>query len=233
MGQATKGGMYCGRCRKPVAAVKTTHGVRNALAVPTLGLAGKVEDWHCPDCGGPVVRDRGGSEAGSLEREAMQEDALRREVWGASAVIVQPTEKTSRLEAALTSVGSAVTQEEARALIKEIKAGRPITVEPGVEQSWVKAFVRRLKELGCEYEVVRPEGSGPVPEEDVEAPDDAPALTAEGARRWTWGSEKAGSASRAGDDVLAKIETLGQLHEAGVLTYEEFQAKKAELLDRL
>lgn len=34
-------------------------------------------------------------------------------------------------------------------------------------------------------------------------------------------------------DVLGQITKLGELHAAGVLTDEEFQAKKAQLLDRL
>src|SRR5664280_934116 len=63
MGIKTKGGMFCfENCKRPVAAVKTGHGVRNSLAsVGALGTAGmslgavKVEGWHCPTCGGPVV----------------------------------------------------------------------------------------------------------------------------------------------------------------------------------
>ena len=35
------------------------------------------------------------------------------------------------------------------------------------------------------------------------------------------------------DDVLAKIEKLAELHGRGILTDEEFSAKKAELLSRL
>lgn len=56
MGNATKGGMYCRECDRPVAAQKTTHGIRNTLAIPTMGATAKIEDWHCPNCGGPVVR---------------------------------------------------------------------------------------------------------------------------------------------------------------------------------
>jgi len=69
MGQATKAGMWCVNEGKPVAAVKTTHGVRNALALPTWGLTAKVERWHCPNCGGPVTKDRRGSETVRLENE--------------------------------------------------------------------------------------------------------------------------------------------------------------------
>ena len=36
-----------------------------------------------------------------------------------------------------------------------------------------------------------------------------------------------------GENVAEKLKQLGELHAAGVLTQEEFEAKKAELLDRL
>jgi hypothetical protein len=39
--------------------------------------------------------------------------------------------------------------------------------------------------------------------------------------------------SAAADDVLDQIRKLGELRDAGVLTDEEFETKKAELLDRL
>ncbi len=35
------------------------------------------------------------------------------------------------------------------------------------------------------------------------------------------------------DEVLATLERLGELHTKGVLTAEEFAAKKAELLKKL
>jgi hypothetical protein len=40
-------------------------------------------------------------------------------------------------------------------------------------------------------------------------------------------------ASPSGSDVLDQLAKLGQLWDAGVLTAEEFEAKKAQLLDRL
>jgi len=43
----------------------------------------------------------------------------------------------------------------------------------------------------------------------------------------------AAPAAPTGDDVLAQIRKLGELHEAGILTQEEFDQKKAELLRRL
>ena len=41
------------------------------------------------------------------------------------------------------------------------------------------------------------------------------------------------SSVAAGDDPVAQIERLGQLHASGVLTTEEFDRKKAELLARI
>ena len=35
------------------------------------------------------------------------------------------------------------------------------------------------------------------------------------------------------DDLFAKIERLSELHKKGILSSEEFAAKKAELLSRL
>jgi DNA-directed RNA polymerase subunit RPC12/RpoP len=61
MGVQVKGGMYCPRCKQPVLAQKTGHGVRNTVAIGgTLATAGlsllvaKREKWRCPNCGSPV-----------------------------------------------------------------------------------------------------------------------------------------------------------------------------------
>lgn len=45
--------------------------------------------------------------------------------------------------------------------------------------------------------------------------------------------ERASSAGTDADAVLAALERLGELHQRGILTDEEFAAKKAELLSRL
>jgi hypothetical protein len=61
MALQVKGGMYCPRCNLPVAGQKSSHRIRNtasAVAAPAtagVSLAGvKVDDWHCPNCGGAV-----------------------------------------------------------------------------------------------------------------------------------------------------------------------------------
>lgn len=41
------------------------------------------------------------------------------------------------------------------------------------------------------------------------------------------------SAPQGGDDPMSDLQQLGQLHESGVLTDEEFAAKKAEILQRM
>jgi hypothetical protein len=85
MGQATKGGMYCRECDRPVAAQKTTHGIRNTLAIPTMGATAKIEDWHCPNCGGPVVaRSRAEAEKHFDEKQEARRQAVRKmrdELW--------------------------------------------------------------------------------------------------------------------------------------------------------
>ena len=41
------------------------------------------------------------------------------------------------------------------------------------------------------------------------------------------------SSAQSSDDIMALLEKLGKLKESGILTDEEFNAKKKELLDRL
>jgi hypothetical protein len=170
--------------------------------------------------GGRAVKDRRDRRDQAAEAEA--------EVRGASAVIVQPTKKTLRLSVALRSAASGLDEKEKKALAREINAGRPITVEPG-EQGDLKAFVGKLIKLGCEYELVRPEGSDSASESNADAKIVAPEPPTDE------DSESGGPepSSEASEDVLTQIEKLGQLHDAGVLTDEEFDAKKAELLERL
>ena len=63
MGVKVRGGCWCPQCERAVAAIKSTHRLRNAaatVAAPvTYGasLAGvRVDDWLCPSCGGPVLK---------------------------------------------------------------------------------------------------------------------------------------------------------------------------------
>src|SRR3712207_5646107 len=63
MAVQVKGGMFCPQCNSPVAAQKRTHRLRNTAAVVaapvTAGAslaAAASGQWHCPRCGGPVVK---------------------------------------------------------------------------------------------------------------------------------------------------------------------------------
>ncbi|MDP9418939.1 MAG: PH domain-containing protein, partial [Actinomycetota bacterium] len=53
------------------------------------------------------------------------------------------------------------------------------------------------------------------------------------ARLSTSTAEPAAAASTLQPDIIGQIRQLGELREAGVLSQEEFEAKKAELLRRL
>ncbi len=87
------------------------------------------------------------------------------------------------------------------------------------EWFWLRGFVRKLKKLGCEYELVRYEGVAPPADEDSDPAAGPP-------------SQPPASEEQT-DEVLAQVEKLGELHQAGILTDEEFQSKKVELLSRL
>jgi hypothetical protein len=49
----------------------------------------------------------------------------------------------------------------------------------------------------------------------------------------TWGSPRAETAPQSQEEILAALERLGQLHQKGILSDDEFKSKKAELLARL
>lgn len=53
------------------------------------------------------------------------------------------------------------------------------------------------------------------------------------AYRWAGGGAAAGGADLEGRWVYERLRHLGRLHAEGVLTDEEFAAKKADLLGRL
>ncbi|HSX53409.1 MAG TPA: SHOCT domain-containing protein [Patescibacteria group bacterium] len=51
-----------------------------------------------------------------------------------------------------------------------------------------------------------------------------------------WGAteeQQAAPATTSGSDPMEDLQQLGQLHDSGVLTDEEFAAKKAEILQRM
>jgi len=73
--------------------------------------------------------------------------------------------------------------------------------------------------------VVAPERPSPALEPASEPPEPNPAPRAS--------ATVPSAPDRSSDDVLATLERLAELHRKGVLTDQEFTAKKAELLGRL
>src|SRR5258708_36164286 len=70
MGVRVKGGRSSPACRKPVAAVRTGHAVRNAVgAAATMGLSLKSERWLCPDCGGHAYNAKTGPKTTAAARK--------------------------------------------------------------------------------------------------------------------------------------------------------------------
>ena len=69
--------------------------------------------------------------------------------------------------------------------------------------------------------------SGPSAEAEKSRPQPTPAMPSQAA------AASPPSAERSSGDVLATLERLAELHRKGVLTEEEFTAKKAELLSRI
>jgi uncharacterized protein with PIN domain len=55
MGFQSKGGQYCPRCDRHVAAVRNTHHVKGTFAAMLTGglsvLGSASDPWHCPNCG--------------------------------------------------------------------------------------------------------------------------------------------------------------------------------------
>jgi hypothetical protein len=68
---------------------------------------------------------------------------------------------------------------------------------------------------------------------DTMPPSPGPAAERSAPAQSTGPAERAALAGSDADTVLAALERLGDLHQRGILTDEEFAAKKAELLSRL
>lgn len=171
MAVKVKPGMHCERCDKPVAAQKQTHKARSILTTPLIGAAGwKVGEWHCPECGGPVVAEwQAERRARKRKEEAAQsaaEKASQREVAGASEILVRPTKKKVRLTMALSDAG--LTGDARKAAERSIQAGESFRVRPTSDAGSAK-FVSRLRSLGVTYrlfygesdEAEQPRGSAP------------------------------------------------------------------------
>lgn len=98
-----------------------------------------------------------------------------------------------------------------------VEPDEPSVVAAAVSEDTATETKALMEKLGVRVEVVPAEIVAPEP------PTDEDSESAAGP----------GPSPKASEDVLPQVEKLGQLHDAGVLTDEEFQAKKAELLQRL
>jgi hypothetical protein len=182
MGQATKGGMYCERCDQPVAAQKTTHGVRNTAGIFTMFLTTKIEDWHCPSCGGPVKTVRGAEAAKRREEkqqprrtgepvltQGAQDAAAERHSWsdeiaeGGSSVLVltalpdpsKPPSKGANKKAYKEISQFFQVAMKDRGTAYELRSGLedlPCRFED-LDEIHAKSLLIRMRRLGCTVEV--------------------------------------------------------------------------------
>lgn len=137
-----RGGMWCPSCKKPVAARKNGHAVRNTGgilgAVPTLGLslvATKSERWHCPICGGPV-------KYGGRGRVPRSEDELP-----ATGPVTVTLVDYGRRKIQAIKVYRRVTGAGLREAVAAVEAG-PAMVG-SFEASEAEALVGEFETLGC------------------------------------------------------------------------------------
>jgi ribosomal protein L7/L12 len=211
MAVKVKPGMYCERCQKPVAAQKQTHKARSVLLGPvTYGAGVKVGEWHCPDCGGPVVsewradRRKAKNERGAAKVQAEFADQGPQAFGVRIKALPGNLGTRDRLQALRTyreATGSGL--EAAKSALKNL----PVTID-GLHRSYADRVVNAIQELGGEAEVVDPAET-----------------TAKAA---------SGRATASGEgDISDQIRQLGALRDEGLLTEQEFEAKKAELLSRL
>ena len=118
---------------------------------------------------------------------------------------------------------------KARQLIKdwEVKPDEPSVVAAGILEKFANETKVTMENVGARAGLV-PATEGDSDEGETETDTGEP--PADEVSESPAGPEPSPESSI---DVLAQIEKLGQLHDTGVLTDEEFQAKKAELLQRV
>ncbi len=95
-----------------------------------------------------------------------------------------------------------------------------------VEELTDEQLQQAMKQLGIENQPLTAEDQAALAQvppvgEDEEMDDAAPAATA---------APAAPAAAAPGDDTIAMLEQLGALHQQGILTDEEFAAKKKQIL---
>jgi hypothetical protein len=168
MGVAVKGGMYCERCERPVAAQKTTHGVRNTTAIFTYGTTGKIEDWHCPNCGGKTIPEATAKHRAAKKAKAnkkLDDERTRRlAVWNeitkpCDLLVTGLPNPSKKPNAWSNSKGLSAVQAVLGAKLRETKRVRreledlPLRIE-GLDVMEARRATFKLREAGVTVETV-------------------------------------------------------------------------------
>ena len=220
--------MYCDRCG-PTVGERDKHGLRNFLSIPVSGATAKFERWHCRSCGGPVTETRSVSEAERQRREEnARADFARRTEGTFDVVVTVPAGVVDELRMGRTVADLSRTEvRKVRRLMKhwQVTGGVPGTVCAATTEDGAAKLVALFERLGAEVNLVEAQARTA-----EEGDDDSQALPTNG-EATAGNAEPSGSAASA--DVLEQVRKLGELREAGILTEEEFESKKADLLRRL
>ncbi len=181
MAVKVKPGMYCVREEKLVAAQKQTHKARSLILGPlTYGAAVKVGEWHCPDCGGPVVPKRqADSRAQKAVARTPDRSDARRNFEGEGAVAVKvtalpdPTKwpgASGKNMQAMVEITKALTGKWGfRHTIEHQRVEDELRTLPAymgrLEPKAGEELVKKLRKLGAEAELVEPDDEDDAPNE--------------------------------------------------------------------
>jgi hypothetical protein len=127
-----------------------------------MGVAGKVEQWHCPNCGGKVIPEsyarmkaKGRAKA-EAKREAVQE--RRAQAWldipdDEPIELVQLSEPNKDTLRAVYDLRNANKRRDKKAVREEL--GEPPIVFSGLEPVECRRLLFWLREAGAEVEIRR------------------------------------------------------------------------------
>jgi len=212
MGAKSKQGMWCDYCQVPVAGEKATRRARNTAAVvgalPTAGLsllATKTEGYHCPNCGQPVRRATKQEVAFKAERTVLANGTA---ALAAEKSVVLRTEPPGTR---LSSWKAGKAMGEAIRLISggdKTTSARLMGELPGSPQTlgpFDGATATMIRDRLCQagFEVAVVGSPGAAPDK---AEDRA--------------------------DAVDRLKQLAELHASGALTDDEFDAMKAQIIQR-
>jgi hypothetical protein len=169
------------------------------------------EYWHCPTCGERAVTIR------KHEKNQEKERTAAPTVFGVEVVALPRPDKPATAfknsgaaaDIAVTERGLGEGMKRAKAVSEKL-GDLPARFE-GRTRKEAEALVEKLTKRGAEARLIEP----------VESASE---------RRPEAG---ASAAPTADSHVLDQVQKLGELRDAGVLTAEEFESKKTELLSRL